>query len=424
MRKISVPPSEIVTKLLSRRDAIVRSRNAGSIPGTNGYGHLNRNSLSFVNMTEARRKTCLNLVLPELSEGSFFAGIRTAVDFGIVLAKQLEVRVQIVVLRDLPRGRQLTDLRSLLLTEYGDIARDLKVLNPLQMAREGVGSTDQWLVTHWTTAHAVDVACRLGQIDRSFVTYLVQDYEAGFSPWSTDFALARSTLYAGFRMVVNSKPLFDYIALNDAVSISEHYVFSPRLDMDRIRRAAEVRASHSGDGKFQIMFYGRPSKPRNLFDIGISTLHRAHSQLPKGYSQIRYVSAGERHADVSSGTFKLHSLGKLSWDQYFSVLSESTVLLSLQHSPHPSHPPLDAICSGGISVTNEMGGTRHELHSRLIVKLADPDFLAAGLLTALEIARDHRAPGYDEKFLSKLGRPFEGVILDVAQEILANSTVR
>ncbi|WP_143546118.1 MULTISPECIES: rhamnosyltransferase WsaF family glycosyltransferase [unclassified Rhodococcus (in: high G+C Gram-positive bacteria)] len=421
---MSVPPGEIVTKLLSRRDAIARSRDAVSIPGANIYGHLTRNSLSFVNMAEVHRKTRLNLVLPELSEGSFFAGIRTAVDFGILLAKQLEVGVQIVVLRDLPRGRHLTDLRSLLLTEYGDIASDLKVLNPRQMAREGVGSTDLWLVTHWTTAHAVDVACRLGQIDRNCVTYLVQDYEAGFSPWSTDYALARSTLYAGFRMVVNSKPLFDYIALNDAVSINERYIFSPRLDTDRIRRAAEARKSHHGDGELQIMFYGRPSKPRNLFDIGVSALHRAHSQLPKKYSQINYVSAGERHADVTSGAFNLHSLGKLSWDQYFAVLSESVVLLSLQHSPHPSHPPLDAICSGGISVTNEMGGTRRELHSRLIVELADPDLLAAGLLTALETARDRRPLGYDEEFLSKLGRPFEAVIVDVAQEILANSTVR
>ena len=69
------------------------------------------------------------------------------------------------------------------------------------------GASDYWLASHSKTAHALQVACDVGVIDRARVAYLIQDYEPGFTAWSTESVLAEATYRAGFVPIVNSTPL-------------------------------------------------------------------------------------------------------------------------------------------------------------------------------------------------------------------------
>ncbi|MDV8069617.1 hypothetical protein R4P64_24105 [Rhodococcus sp. IEGM 1366] len=246
------------------------------------------------------------------------------------------------------------------------------------------------------------------------MAYLVQDYEAGFNAWSTDYALARSSLYAGFTMVVNSRPLYDYILKMDEISINPSLVFAPRLDVNRLERAVSVRSKGNTQSGPLVMFYGRPSKPRNLFSIGCASLMAANKILLAQGVAANFVSAGESHQSVRALNFELESRGKLSWDSYFALLAQTDVVLSLQHSPHPSHPPLDAVCSGAWAVTNEMDGTRAGLHPRLLTSLADPDALASSVVDAVLCAMSSPAVEYDAGFLDVLGRPFDSVLDDFA----------
>ena len=68
------------------------------------------------------------------------------------------------------------------------------------------------------------------------------------------------------------------------------------------------------------------------------------------------MSAGEAHADIDLGNgCILHSVGKLSLDEYSQILLDSYAGISLMVSPHPSYPPLEMSTFGVNTITNCYG---------------------------------------------------------------------
>lgn len=403
-----------VDKIVFRAEDQINRRLARRIPGVAPYADLAPSSLSLVGLKAGHGEPQLNLVLPELGSQSFFAGIRTAVLFAGGLARRLNLNLRVIPIRNSPIGSSRKQTIDLLARETGLDTSKIEILSTRSLAREKISDRDFWIATHWTTAHALDIACRTGVVKRSQITYLVQDYEAGFSPWSTDYALARNTLHSGFHIVVNSRPLAQYISQEESIPIPEATVFAPSLDMPMLKKAYGARRPGS---KKKILFYARPSKPRNLYGIGISALSRLSEQIGSSDDNIEFISAGEKHPTVNLGNHQIVSLGKLSWSAYYEVLSTVDIMLSLQHSPHPSHPPLDAVCSGAYAVTNEMGNTRGHLHDRLLVTRPDPDELATTTARALALTNSTRLPGFDESIVHRLGNDFEAVLDNVANDL-------
>lgn len=300
-----------------------------------------------------------------------------------------------------------------------DALRPAGVSGTIPVARLGDGDQfavspeDIWIVTHWTTAHAVDVACRLGTIDPERVVYFVQDYEPGFVPWSTDFALARATYSAGFRLVVNSQPLATYLASLEPVSVATELVVAPDLDLDRLHSVAEARGEF-GD-RVGLFFYARPTKPRNLFPLGVAALGRVAQMLGDEAACVDLYTAGETHPSLGLNRFgSEHYLGQTGWDGYYDLLGQVSVGLSLMHSPHPSHPPLDLAVSGGRVVTNRFGAAREGLHPNVVTADADPDALAAALVQSIRVARVDGATGFCAPASGALGRPLSDVSTSLA----------
>jgi hypothetical protein len=352
----------------------------------------------------------LNAVLPELKAEGIFAGLRTALEFACLLSERGNFDLRLIILKNSLDRRAQNALRQYLSAEFG-YTRPVTFSSAEEMNAVVVGSNDHWVATHWTTAHAIDIACRLGLIDKRRVIYLIQDYEPGFHAWSTEFALARSTYLAGFVHVVNSVPLQKYLISEERLHVPHDFVFRPQIDLNRARLAVEGRHPTATP---TIFFYGRPSKPRNLFRIGVSTLRIVAEELEKRGIDAKFISAGERHANVPLGKrHQLRSLGKLSWDDYFATLANSDVSLSLQHSPHPSHIPLDAIASGSFAVTNELRGTRAGLHDRLLVGEAEPAALAAQVLEALARSSREGNAGFDARFVESFGATLVEVVNNV-----------
>jgi hypothetical protein len=278
------------------------------------------------------------------------------------------------------------------------------------VAREKIGTftfgpDDLWLATHSKTAHAMQVACAAGLVDPGRVVYLIQDYEPGFTAWSTASVVASATYHAGFLPVVNSLPLKKYLVATEGITVDDDLVFAPAFDEERLRRAA---ANHRSGPK-TVLFYARPSKPRNLYALGIAALKATVADLGEEAAKVRFVSAGEKHPDVQLGAgATLRSLGRLDWDAYFEFLSGTSVVLGLQASPHPSHPPLDAAISGALAVTNDFAETRAELHPRLRAVPADVPSLAAAMVDA--IRNQPADTAYRAVSDGKLGRPLDDVV--------------
>lgn len=391
------------------------SRVAKGASGAVAYDGLTPHSLAFASSRYASRSDrTVNIVLPEFSQGAYFAGIRTAIEFAVGIGERLGFNLRVIHFYGTLKPADRLQLESEIRRDFHVSAErhfsfvDGEHLDACEFSHE-----DVWIVTHWSTAHSVDVACKLGLIDKDRVVYLIQDYEPGFYAWSTTYALARSTYNAGFVCVANSMPVRDYLLRNERVRIPERYVFRPSLDLNRLRLAAEAGVSK---GYTQITFYARPNKPRNMYKLGVSALQLAVSDLRRSGQETRVVTFGDVHPRLSGALKDAEIRGKMPWESYFEEVGRTDVLLSLQMSPHPSHPPLDAVVAGKVAVTNELDGARGGLHSRLHAVEPDPRSLADGIIDAVQSSAAG-ASSFSEDVLTSLGRDMHSVLEDVAESI-------
>jgi hypothetical protein len=344
------------------------------------YLHLVETSTALAGIGVSRdAERHLNLVVGEIRPDATFAGVTTALTVGRTLAAELGLPLRVVMVSYTTSGNSSAAAQAFVGARFPDVTAQVVAREDLPSVR--FSPDDSWLATHWKTAHAIDVATRSGRIASDRVAYLVQDYEPGFSPWSTEYAVAASTYRRGFQPIVNSTPLRAYLEKHQGLTVDDDFVFAPDLDLDLLRRVA---AKRSADEVTRVLFYGRPSKHRNLFRLGVAALKIAARELAASGHPVEFVSAGELHGDTDLGAgHTLRSVGTLPWDDYFDLLASTGVVLSLQYSPHPSHPPFDAAVSGALAVTNEFDGTRSGLHDRIDAVAAEPEALAAAVVAAV-----------------------------------------
>ena len=357
----------------------------------------------------------VNLILPELREAAMFAGIDTALRVAGALAISTRLPLRVISIgNDLAPGSYAALLAEVRRRSGvgGDL--DLELVGRSALADLAVNKGDIWVTTHWTTANAVDRAIELARvIDRSRVFYLIQDYEPGFMPWSTEFAVARGTYHAGFHRIINSIPLAQYLESVEGLAIDYDCVFRPEVELP-----AEMPSLKAKSQRLQVFFYGRPSKPRNLFGLGVAVLQEVAREVEDRGYKVDFVSAGEFHPTIRlTVDGALRSLGRLSWADYFRTIARSDVVLSLQHSPHPSHPPLDAVVRGCYVVTNEFGGVRESLSPLIAAREPRAGALAEAIVNALDRAMAEGRPAPDTGIVAKLGVPLRDAVSSALERL-------
>lgn len=403
-------PSGLSTKLAKLRASGAR-KDLGPGPW-DSYKGLAETSLALVGLRIAPSRTpAVNVLLPEVGAGVYFAGMRTALVVAAGLARELGTALRVLSFGAPPTVRDREWLSSVMRTDMR-FEGQVELLSAWRLGAMNFGSADLWLATYWTTAHALDVAIRSGLLSCSRVVYLVQDYEPSFFAGSTESALAQSTYHANFHLLVNSTPVRDIVTSREGVAVREDLVFAPELDVDRLQ---SITRTSMGRG-VRVGFYARPSKPRNSFNLGVAALRIASQRLGPSRS-VDFISMGEAHPDIPLGNGRLlRSRGKVSWSEYFEQLADIDVLLSLQQSPHPSHPPLDMAVSGGIAVVNDFDGTRQCLSPRLISTANHPESLADGVIAGLRAAA-HGPAAFDSALLDRLGVSLESSISALARQL-------
>jgi hypothetical protein len=361
------------------------SHHATHLPdGAAAYVGLHEFSLATSAISTTTVTRSVNVVLPEVDPDAVFAGVKTALEFGVLFAKSLALPLRVILLKPLRSGLNADDAARGLSSLLGEA---VDVIPPGGLDEIQVGDADVWIATHWWTAHALDVACKLGVLDRRRIVYLIQDYEAGFYGWSTDAALARSTYSAGFLPVVNSTPLARYLLREEPHLAADIAVFGPSFDLVQLDRAFAERTSNE---VVRFFFYARPSKPRNMYALGVAVMREAARRLDAAGIGYSMVMAGEEGPSVDLGSGTMINYGAMTRGDYFALLAQVDVGLSLQMSPHPSHPPFDLALAGAIAVTNDFAGDRAGRFEGIHAVPADIDSLAAELVTAAMARRSYR----------------------------------
>ncbi len=341
----------------------------------------------------------LNLLVPSVALRHLFGGIGTALSLFHAL------------------GRDMPDLRLVLTDQAGFAAEDNPAYAGWIMTRlqdeDGpgrrvtpagdrygkslaIGPGDRFIATAWWTALlARDIQKSQASLFNLKAAvkfaYLIQDYEPGFYPWSSRWALAESSYrQSGMTAIFNTSLLRDYFE-SAGYRFASSCFFEPVLNANL--RAARENLLAATPKERRVLVYGRPGTDRNAFQLLVLGLQKWVAMHPgEGWS---FFSAGEPHPPIALGGGKnLVPLGKLPIEDYARELARTAIGVSLMISPHPSYPPLEMAAFRARVITNSFPpkdlsrlcpGTRSLL-------APDPESLAAALAEEIRAFEAAGAP--------------------------------
>jgi GT2 family glycosyltransferase len=197
--------------------------------------------------------------------------------------------------------------------------------------------SDIGICTLWTTAYAL---LKYNKCRGKF--YLVQDFEPAFFPANSLYGLVEETYRFGFVGLVNTPGVAE--AYRSYGSPGEYFV--PGVDTTIFHPADQRRS-----GPARIVFYGRPSNPRNGFELGVEALTRVKERYGDAVS---IVTAGGTYATDDLGVEGvIENLGVLpTIGAVADLYRNSDIGVVFMFTKHPSYQPLEYMASGCATVTN------------------------------------------------------------------------
>lgn len=296
----------------------------------------------------------LNLIVPSINQAHYFGGIHTAVQFYMELCAHFP-RSR-VILCDVPpeegaTGR-LPGHAHARADQPATTAREVVAYSDRYQKELAVEPGDLWLTTAWWTAYAAQ-RLQAWQAEhcgaQGDLVYLIQDFEPGFYPWSSHHVSALSTYRPQQDLAIFNTGLLAEYFDRQGLSFQRRAAFEPTLNQGL--RPGLTKAATGGARERRIVIYGRPSTPRNAFELVCEALRLWRWRFPAA-ADWTVVSPGEVAQDLDIGGVQVRGLGKLAIGAYADLLATSSVGLSLMVSPHPSYPPLEMAAFGMRVVTN------------------------------------------------------------------------
>lgn len=333
--------------------------------------------------------TRLNLLIPSIEFRDTYGGVSTALRIFEKLKSSVphaRILVTDAVVQDYDKKKfSEYTLSAPLLDSTGNSILELHDRNNVTI---DVSAGDIFLASAWWTAY---IARPLIHWQREYyklepkpLFYIIQDYEPGFYPWSSRYMLAEST----YKADVPTVAIFNTGILQEfferlGYSFLQKYHFNPTINPMLLEKA-KIAQKTNRSSPYQLFVYGRPSVPRNAFEIIIQGLHIWANSYPNAKNW-NIVSAGEKHPEIPLGNgIKLVSVGKLSLEEYANELTRSSVGLSIMISPHPSYPPLEMAAFGLEVVTNSFANKNLSEGSSSILSIQNlsPEAIASALTDA------------------------------------------
>lgn len=328
-------------------------------------------------------KSRLTLIVPTWEKATVFGGLSTALKFFNQVADELVVDKRIIVLYG-----KYDPKKTYQASGYYCTGKDKNVYFVEDGEIIPIAKNDYFMGTYWSTVYCIQPVIKLqkekwGLKDRKLL-YLIQDYEPGFSPWSTDFYLSESTYKTNAEDIIaifNSEELYEYFK-NNGYKFAKELFFKPELN-DKLKVQLKSMANSTREKK--ILIYGRPSKARNAFGLIRSALSRWSEVYPNA-NQWRIISLGEDYGTIELKNNKIVSKGKVTLEEYAKEMSTAYAGISLMISPHPSYPPLEFSTFGIKTITNTFANKDLKGFNDNIVSLplATPENIANKLVEICE----------------------------------------
>jgi hypothetical protein len=322
---------------------------------------LHRITLNVHDMPEvvldSDRLPTVNVLVPAFDFGSMSAGF-----FGVfqvaLLIKRCGLPVRLVMYDDfdfdeansrenLKNYPGLENLFHDMEVEYvGDRKRPLRI-----------SSDDNCVATVWYSAYFARKIMSLRGGGKFL--YLIQDYESGFYPNSTFFALAEATYSFDYSALFSTRALNDFF-LKSKIGVfglqGTDYLYFNNACSSALQPQEEFVASRRSDQPRRLAFYSRPAVHRNMFELGALALCSAYQQGVFASQKWEFIGIGLGQVTIRLAPgVELKQMERMHLREYQNVISTFDVGLCLMASSHPSLLPFDLSGSGAVVVTNSFG---------------------------------------------------------------------
>lgn len=356
----------------------------------------------------------INLLIPSVNKEHAFGGIITALVFFETLKDVLGYDARIVTVDAQVSQTSVLSKEYKLVNPADDNDEKFQLVSFADRYNKSipVRKQDVFVATAWWTAYIVKnilvkQAELYSQKKKPFI-YLIQDFEPGFYSWSSRFMLAESTYRqdASVWAVINSNELSEFLKNNNYI-FQNQWVFNPVFN-SKLKELLLLNDKKVVKKK-RILIYGRPNTPRNAFEIIVEGLKKWAGKQ-KDVHKWEVYSAGESHGDINIGNgMTIKSVGKLTLEEYATILKETFAGVSLMVSPHPSYPPLEMSVFGIKTITNSYKNKNLQYFNENIINLEinTPECLAATLerlcnsfVSGAELLTDCQFVKQDNQFYS------------------------
>ena len=357
----------------------------------------------------------LNVLLPTIDPLEIFGGTATAIMMAAKLY-QNGIPIRLIVTERPPLDHHVAAFRDRWLNLVETSSQRPEVWDGTSIGQSAkVGRRDWFLATWWRTAWVAQESLKKFGFPRGRLAYFIQDFEPGFYPWSPDYVLALATYSFDAVRIVNTTYLAQYLKNKCDIDIEAELIVRPSLNKTMVPSLTEIVSRK----KRRLVMYGRPNSPRNLFQICLAALDIFVSKGSIEPNDLEIMSAGEEHPDYRiSNRHVIRSVGKLSIEDYVSLLRDSDIGLSLMLSPHPSYPPLEMAASGMLVVTNTFSSKAMHLSDNILAVEPTPAAIADGLKDAYgRISDGHGRLSGAKVDLEALGLDIADVASNVAKRV-------
>lgn len=331
---------------------------------------------SFVGVTvdNVKRKPCFNIFLPALNDTALTAGPLGILYFARFLIRQGK-NVRILIMNSsnfCPNVLQNHPELSLLLqkAEICPFGRNLTI-----------NQNDICVATIWKSAYfcrAIQQFCH----SKKFI-YMIQDYETIFFANSSEAALVDNTYRMDYWPMFSTNFLRQFFIEQNIGNAAA----TPFLVFNTGAQAFlpdKKTFNNSRNSKKQFVFYGRPHRKRNCFDLGLEIIREAVSCGILKADEWDFYSVGASEASIPiTGNVTMRALPYMPAEQYRRLLYKFDLGFSLMMSPHPSMIPLDLALSGCICVTNTYKNKTAETLKNISANILADELEAEALLAQL-----------------------------------------
>lgn len=290
----------------------------------------------------------ITLVVPSFNSVDVYGGLSTALSIFNDVLKKNNAKGRILVLTGKFNEKTTYKAKNIF---YGGTKGNLLYCSENDSIE--VGENDIFITTFWTTTFCIMPVLQQQMqhfhLKNRKLVYLIQDYEPGFYPWSTEYVLADSTYKNNSKDILaffNTKLLSTYFTTNN-YDFGEKIVFDPQLNA-KLKKLLPVKSEKR---EKVILIYGRPNVPRNCFDLIKSGLELWSKEYDLA-SQWKVISLGSQFDNIRLSSNVIVSKGKVSLTEYADYMKHAFVGISLMESPHPSYPPLEMSTFGVKTITN------------------------------------------------------------------------